>query len=121
MLDSAKIRAFYIPLVGFLLGLGTITIFWYGGSKVIEGMLTIGDLVAFNAYLAMLAMPMRFFGMFISGFHRTMAAGDRIFEVMDAERQIKEKPDALTLTQLNGNVRFENVSFSYYPAYPPFL
>lgn len=113
VLASAKIRAFYIPLVGFLLGLGSIIIFWYGGSEVIEGMLTIGDLVAFNAYLAMLTMPMRFFGMFISGFHRTMAAGDRIFEVMDAERQIKEKPDALTLPKLNGHVKFENVSFSY--------
>ena len=113
VLTSAKIRAFYIPLVGFLLGLGTITIFWYGGSGVIEGMLTIGDLVAFNAYLAMLTMPMRFFGMFISGFHRTMAAGDRIFEVMDAERQIKEKPDALMLPELKGRVKFENVSFSY--------
>jgi len=113
VLASAKIRAFYIPLVGFLLALGTITIFWYGGSEVIEGTLTIGDLVAFNAYLAMLAMPMRFFGMFISGFHRTMAAGDRIFEIMDAERQIKEKPDALALPQLIGRVKFENVSFSY--------
>jgi ABC-type multidrug transport system fused ATPase/permease subunit len=113
VLASAKIRAFYIPLVGFLLGLGSIIIFWFGGSEVIEGMLTIGDLVAFNAYLAMLTMPMRFFGMFISGFHQTMAAGDRIFEVMDAERQIKEKPDALTLPKLNGHVKFENVSFSY--------
>jgi len=113
VLASAKIRAFYIPLVGFLLALGTITIFWYGGSEVIEGTLTIGNLVAFNAYLAMLTMPMRFFGMFISGFHRTMAAGDRIFEVMDAERQIKEKPDALALPKLNGHVKFENVSFSY--------
>jgi ABC-type multidrug transport system fused ATPase/permease subunit len=113
VLASAKIRAFYIPLVGFLLGLGSITIFWYGGSEVIEGILTIGDLVAFNAYLAMLTMPMRFFGMFISGFHQTMAAGDRVFAIMDAERQIKEKPDALTLPKLNGHVKFENVSFSY--------
>jgi ABC-type multidrug transport system fused ATPase/permease subunit len=113
VLASAKIRAFYIPLVGFLLALGTVTIFWYGGSEVIQGMLTIGDLVAFNAYLAMLATPMRFFGMFISGFHRTMASGDRIFEVMDSERQITERPDALTLPPLVGTVKFENVFFSY--------
>ncbi|MCW4052079.1 MAG: ABC transporter ATP-binding protein/permease [Candidatus Bathyarchaeota archaeon] len=118
VLASAKIRAFYIPLVGFLLGLGTITIFWFGGSEVIEGTLTIGDLVAFNAYLAMLAMPMRFFGMFISGFHRTMASGDRIFEVMDAERQINEKTDALTLPKLIGHVKFKNVSFSYEKSRP---
>ncbi len=112
-LASAKIRALYIPLVGFLIGLGTIIIFWYGGFEVITGTLTIGALVAFNAYLAMLVMPMRFFGMFISGYHRTMAAGNRIFEVIDAETEIKEKPDALTLPKLKGHVKFENVSFSY--------
>ncbi len=112
-LASAKIRGFYIPFVGFLIGLGTIIIFWYGGFEVIMGRLTIGSLVAFNAYLAMLVMPMRFFGMFISGFHRTMAAGDRIFEVMDAETEIKEKPNALAMPKLKGHVKFENVSFSY--------
>ena len=117
-LASAKIRAFYLPLVGFLMGLGTIIIFWYGGFKVIVGTFTIGDLVAFNAYLAMLVMPMRFFGMFISGYHRTMAAGDRIFEIMDAEREIKEKPNALTLPKLKGRVKFENVSFSYEKSRP---
>jgi len=112
-LASAKIRAFYIPLVGFLIGLGTIIIFWYGGFEVIMGTLTIGALVAFNAYLAMIVMPMRFFGMFVSGYHLTMAAGDRIFRVIDAEMEIKEKPDALTLPKLKGHVKFENVSFSY--------
>lgn len=117
-LASAKIRAVYIPLVGFLIGLGIIIIFWYGGFEVITGTLTIGDLVAFNAFLAMLVMPMRFFGMFISGYHRTMAAGDRIFEVMDAEAEIKEKPDALTLPELKGHVRFGKVSFSYQKGRP---
>ena len=113
VLASAKIRAFYIPLIGFLIGLGVIIIFWRGGFEVIMGTLTIGALVAFNAYLAMLVMPMRFFGMFISGYHLTMAAGDRVFKVVDAEMEIKEKPDALTLPELKGHVRFDNVSFSY--------
>lgn len=112
-LASAKIRAFYIPLVGFLIGLGIIIIFWYGGFEVIMGTLTIGALVAFNAYLAMLVMPMHFFGMFISGYHLTMAAADRIFRVIDAETEIKEKPNALTLPKLKGRVKFETVSFSY--------
>ncbi len=112
-LASARIRAFYIPLVGFLIGLGIVIIFWRGGFEVIMGTLTIGALVAFNAYLAMLVMPMRFFGMFISGYHLTMAAGNRIFKVVDAEMEIKEKPDALALPELKGHVRFDNVSFSY--------
>jgi ATP-binding cassette subfamily B protein len=112
-LASAKIRAFYMPLIGFLIGLGTIIIFCYGGFEVINGTLTIGALVAFTAYLAMLVMPMRFFGMFTSGYHLTMAAGARVFEVVDAETEIKEKPHAVTLPKLKGHVKFENVSFSY--------
>jgi ABC-type multidrug transport system fused ATPase/permease subunit len=113
VLASAKTTAFYIPLVGFLIGLGVIIIFWYGGFEVMMGTLTIGALVAFNAYLAMLVMPMRFFGMFVSGYHQTMAAGNRIFKVMDAETEIEEKPDALTLPKLKGHVKFEKVFFSY--------
>jgi len=112
-LASAKIRAFYMPLIGFLIGLGTIIIFCYGGFEVINGTLTIGALVAFTAYLAMLVMPMRFFGMFISGYHLTMAAGARVFEVVDAETEIKEKPHAVTMPKLKGHVKFENVSFGY--------
>jgi len=56
---------------------------------------------------------MRFFGMFISGYHRVMAAGERVFGIIDAEAEIKEKPDALTLPSLKGHVKFENVSFGY--------
>ncbi len=112
-LASARIRAFYIPLVGFLVGVGTVIIFWYGGYEVAMGTLTIGALVAFNAYLAMLVMPLRFFGMFVSGYHLTMAAGDRIFRVIDAETEIREKPEAVTLPKLEGHVKFEDVSFSY--------
>ncbi|MEA2090532.1 MAG: ABC transporter ATP-binding protein [Thermoproteota archaeon] len=112
-LAAAKIRAFYIPLVGFLMGLGLIIILWYGGSEVIGETLTVGALVAFSTYLLMLIMPMRFLGMFISGYHLTTAAGDRVFGIMDAEPEIKEKPNAIKLSTVKGHVKFENVSFSY--------
>ena len=112
-LASAKIRAFYIPLVGFMMGLGYIIIFWYGGFEVIGGTLTIGALVVFSTYLLMLMMPMRFLGMFISGYHRTMAAGNRVFGILDDEPEIIEKPRAIKLPTIEGHVKFENVSFSY--------
>lgn len=112
-LASVRIRAFFIPLIAFLIGLGTVVIFWYGGIEAINGTLTIGALVAFNVYLAMLVMPMRFLGFFVSGYQLSMAAGDRVFGIMDAEPEIKEKPNATTLPKIQGHVRFENVSFSY--------
>jgi ABC-type multidrug transport system fused ATPase/permease subunit len=112
-LASVRVRAFFIPLIALLIGLGTVIIFWYGGSEAISGTLTIGALVAFNAYLAMLVMPMRFLGFFVSGYQLSMIAGDRVFGVMDAELEIKEKPNAIRLPKLQGDIRFENVSFSY--------
>lgn len=112
-LAAAKIRAFYIPVVSFIMGLGLIIILWYGGSEVIGETLTIGGLVAFSTYLMMLMMPMRFFGMFISGYHLTTAAGGRVFGIMDAEPEIKEKTNAVKLPTMKGHVKFENVSFSY--------
>lgn len=112
-LDMVKVRAFYIPLLAFLVGIGTITTFWYGGLVVIRGTLTIGALVAFNAYMIMLAMPMRFLGFFVSGYQLSMAAGERVFKTMDAESEIKEKPGAFSVPKLRGYVRFKNVSFGY--------
>lgn len=112
-LASVRVRAFFIPLIAFLIGLGTIVIFWYGGTEAINGTLTIGALVAFSAYLAMLVMPMRFLGFFVSGYQLSMAAGDRVFGIMDADPDIKERPNAITLPKLKGHVRFDNVSFSY--------
>ncbi len=112
-LDTVRVRAFYIPLIAFLIGIGTVTIFWYGGFGVIQGTLTIGALVAFNAFLAMLAMPMRFLGLFVSGYQLSMAAGERVFGIMDAEPEIKEKPGALSVPKLQGYVRLEEVSFGY--------
>jgi ABC-type multidrug transport system fused ATPase/permease subunit len=112
-LDMVRVRAFYIPLIAFLVGIGTVTIFWYGGLGVIQGTLTIGALVAFNAYLVMLAMPMRFLGLFVSGYQLSMAAGERVFEIMDTEPEIKEKPGARSVPRLEGYVKFEGVSFGY--------
>ena len=112
-LDMVRIRAFFIPLIAFLVGIGTVAIFWYGGLGVIQENLTIGALVAFNAYFVMLAMPMRFLGFFVSGYQLSMAAGERVFEIMDAEPEIKEKPGALSVPELQGYVRFDNVSFGY--------
>lgn len=112
-LASVRIRAFFIPLIAFLIGLGTVVIFWYGGTEAINGTLTIGALVAFNAYMAMLVMPMRFLGFFVSGYQLTVAAGDRVFGIMDTEPEIKEIPNAVTLPKLQGLVRFDNVSFRY--------
>jgi len=110
---AARFRAQYIPLMELIAGIGTVFILLYGGSQVISGEITIGTLVAFNSYLLLLLMPMRFLGFITSFLQRALAGAKRTFEVMDAVPEVKDKPNAKELSQIKGHVKFENVSFSY--------
>ncbi len=110
---AARLRAQYIPLMELIAGIGTVFILLYGGSQVISGEITIGTLVAFNSYLLLLLMPMRFLGFITSFLQRALAGAKRTFEVMDAVPEVKDKPNAKELPHIRGHVKFENVSFSY--------
>jgi len=112
-LRAAKLRALHIPPIEFIAGLGTVFILLYGGIQVMSGEITIGTLIAFNSYLLLLLMPMRFLGFITSFIQRAIAGAKRIFEIMDAVPEVKDKPNAIELPPIKGHVRFENVSFSY--------
>lgn len=105
--------AFNVPLMVFLISLPVALILWYGGRHVIAGSLTIGGLTQFILYLGMLAMPVRRLGMMANIFSRTISAGQRILEILDTQSLIQEKLNAIELGSLKGQVRFEDVSFSY--------
>jgi ATP-binding cassette subfamily B protein len=105
--------AFNVPLMVFLITLPTALILWYGGRHVIAGNLTIGGLTQFVLYLGMMAMPIRRLGFMANLFSRTISAGQRILEILDTQSLIQEKPDAIELDSLKGQVSFEDVSFSY--------
>ena len=110
---AARLRAKYIPLMELMAGLGTVFILVYGGTQVVSGEITIGTLVAFNSYLLLLLMPMRFLGFITSFMQRALAGARRIFEILDAVPEIKDKPNARELGSIQGHVKFEDVSFSY--------
>jgi len=86
---------------------------WYGGHLVARDELGIGQLTAFLIYLVLLQMPVRTLGFVITIFARAQSAGERIFEIIDAESAVKEKPNAIELGDVRGEVRFEHVSFGY--------
>ena len=86
---------------------------WVGAHEVTSGRLTAGELIAFVLYLRMLAWPLDMVGMVVSGASRAASATRRIFEIIDAESPVVEKPNARTLGRVQGRVRFENVSISY--------
>ena len=68
-----------------------------GGYQVVHGQLTLGQFFAVNAYLALLVLPLRAIGMWVGQYQRAMASGERVFEVLDEERDIVERPDARPL------------------------
>jgi len=112
-IDAARISAFWMPYVHFLLGLGTALIIWYGGRLVINDIISIGTLFGFTGYIAMLMRPIRQTGMMINAGSRAVAAGERIFEVLDIEPEVKNAPDAKELPAVKGKVAFQDVYFSY--------
>ncbi|UCC62599.1 MAG: ABC transporter ATP-binding protein [Anaerolineae bacterium] len=111
---AARLRAVNAPLLTLIANVGLAFIIWYGGLQVIHGELTLGELVAFTTYLAQLAEPVRRMGMIVPMLAIATAAGERIFEILDAESEVKEAPDALPLPPVQGHVRFDGVSFAYF-------
>ena len=95
----------------FTSGMGLIL--WYGGWEVIRGNLSVGDLTKFIFYLSQLTFPIRMSSFIINSFSRAITSGNRIFEVLDAESPVSEKPNATVLERPEGRVEFENVSFAY--------
>jgi ATP-binding cassette subfamily B protein len=112
--QAARLQAVNLPMLDLIANIGTIFIVWYGGLLVIGEELTLGELVAFSAYLAMLVQPVRRLGIIVSAIAQAEAAGERIFEILDAESEVQDTPDAQALPPVSGHVSFEEVSFSYF-------
>ncbi len=94
-------------------GLATIIILGFGSYKVIEGEMTIGDLVAFQGYLILLAMPLGLLGFATAILAQAIASGERIFGVIDVPLDVEEKPDAIAIERPAGNLKYQDVSFGY--------
>lgn len=109
----ATVMATNFPLIFLVANLGTAAIIWIGGNQVIGGTLSIGQLVAFNTYLAFLIMPVLTIGMIASKLARAGISARRIFEVLDAANDIVEKSDATPLPTVLGRVEFKHVNFQY--------
>lgn len=101
------------PLVFLLANLGTLVVIGYGGLEVIAGRLTIGELVAFNAYLAFLLFPILTIGFQASGIPRAGASALRVFELLDEREDVRDAPAAYALPDVSGAVEFRDVRFRY--------
>jgi len=116
-LASSEIRARYLPAMELLPSIGLITVLGYGGHLVIDGEMTIGELVSFNIYVLMLIQPLRMLGMIVANGQRASAAGVRIAEVLDTAPAIVDvaSPTALPDQGALGRVELREVEFDYHP------
>ncbi|MSQ29249.1 MAG: ABC transporter ATP-binding protein [Dehalococcoidia bacterium] len=113
-----RIQAINQPMLTALNAAALVATIWVGGREVAHGALTTGQLTAFLGYLYLLAQPVRMLGMIANILSRTVSAGGRIFELLDAESAITEKPNAVALPRAEGRVEFDHVAFGYKAAHP---
>ena len=109
----ALITAFFSSGIGFFFLLSMTTIFWYGGSEVLENRLTAGDLVAFLIYATNITRSVWGMSRLYSSLNRAAGASERIFQILDTIPEINDNERAVVMPFLKGRVSFSNVSFSY--------
>jgi ABC-type multidrug transport system fused ATPase/permease subunit len=112
-LKASMIQSLYRPASAAMVGVGVALVIFYGGQGVIDGRLTIGEMILFGTYFIQLVGPMRMFARLIMFYQDAIASARRVFEVMDLGEDVPEVPNPIEIPRLRGEIRFENVSFSY--------
>src|SRR5687767_13283440 len=117
----SRLFTFMFPFVFLVANLGQAAILYVGGKQIIAGTLSLGAWQEFSLYLMYLFFPVMMFGMIITQMGQAGASAERIFEILDAKSDIGDQPDAIKLPDVNGNVKFENVTFRYFGGGEPVL
>ncbi len=108
-----RLQAAFHPALAFFLGLSALIVLWIGSGHVIDGHLSIGEFVAFNAYVAMLSWPMIAFGWVTNMLQRGLAAWQRILDILRVEPAIRDPERPVTPQRIRGVVEFRDLSFAY--------
>ena len=112
-IQANRMQAFYLSLMGFLPTLGLAAVVIFGGIQAIDGQLSLGEFVQYYQYLLALVFPLRMIGSLVGTAQRAAASGQRIFEVLDTEPDLAERPNPLPLPDGDGHVRFDTVAFAH--------
>ena len=107
------VQGMYFPSMGLLMGVAMVLVLWLGSGDVAAGRMSIGSLVAFNAYLVMLSWPMIAFGWVTNLLQRGMASWTRMIEVLDAVPAIADQADVVAVGEIRGEVEFRGLSFAH--------
>ncbi len=120
-ISIARIFTFLFPVIFLVASLGQATTLYAGGAQIIEGTLTLGEWQEFSLYLIYIFLPLAQFGFIITQFGQAAASAARIFEILDAKSDGTDKPDAIVLPAVKGEINFEKVTFRYFGGGEPVL
>jgi ATP-binding cassette subfamily B protein len=112
---GVRMRNTTVMTFAYFVAMGLVL--WVGGLKVIAGDITVGQLAEFLAFMAILQMPVRQLGMMVNSIARASISGGRLFEFLDLEPEIRNKPDAKELRLTDGVLQFEDIGFTFGGAY----
>jgi ATP-binding cassette, subfamily B, multidrug efflux pump len=116
-----RLFTFLFPLTFLIANLGQASVLYAGGLQIIRGTLTLGQWQEFSLYLIYLFLPVAQFGFIIAQFGQASASATRIFEILDTENEVTNKPNALSIPQVQGHIRFQDVTFRYFKGAEPVL
>lgn len=116
--EAGRVMSAFWPAVGIFGAIGNSLVLWFGGTAVMSGTLTIGILFGFMSYINRFFMPIQDLSMFWNNVQSAMAGAERVFKLIDTPVGIEEKPDALKLPKIEGEIAFEDVTFGYEPNQP---
>lgn len=117
----SRLFTFMFPFIFLIANLGQAAITYFGGKQIILGLLSLGAWQEFSIYLMYLFFPVAQFGFIITQMGQASASAERIFEILDAKSDIQDKPGAVQLPEVKGDVKFENVTFRYFGGGEPVL
>lgn len=109
----SRVFSFLFPVVLLVANLGQASVLYFGGKQIVNASLTLGEYQEFSLYLIYLFLPLAQFGIIITQLGQASASAARIFEILDATSDVRDKPDAATLPVVSGRVTFDNVTFKY--------
>ncbi|MBE6125130.1 MAG: ABC transporter ATP-binding protein [Erysipelotrichaceae bacterium] len=118
MLQALKVSAVFHPSVEFISSLGTVLVVAFGGYLAYSEGLQVEDIVAFLLYLSLFYQPITGLANLVENMQQSLAGAERVITILDAPNEIEDKPDAIELTDVKGEITFDHVSFSYIEGIP---
>ncbi len=111
--QAGQVMSAFWPAVGIFTAIGNFLVLWFGGGAVMAGTLSVGVLFGFMSYLTRFFMPIQDLSTFWNSVQSALAAAERVFDIMDTPKGIRDKPEAFELPRIEGHIEYDHLSFRY--------